>query len=360
MQVFKKDSELTPCRFKEGFYVVPSYNRFSINRDGKVYDRKFQVFPREYPHKSGSGKYYIHTVNGLAIHRLMGDTFLDDSHLRNPVLLNESLSGDTYLPKTEALVVNHLDGNTENNKASNLEWVTHKENSIHAYSTGLRTDNIPLLCKDLRTNEVIRFFSYWDCARHFNINGGNVFHYLKSKLKNKIFMKHYLLIKEGESWPEVSENYAEEYKSGDSKITVVVSKILKQIHIFPSVSEAAKFTNIRPETLMKRLKACANKKQDFIEDENYKIARIDNFLKVMEEGLEEIKHNKEKRVLPNNFKIRQPKRIKVLDLNDFVNTEWESAEKFAESINTTKNTLQKHINRHNGVFHDRYKITYLS
>jgi len=54
------------------------------------------------------------------VHRLMADSFLH--------------------PTKEQPMVNHIDGNKENNNLSNLELCNNRENVQHAYNNGLYTD----------------------------------------------------------------------------------------------------------------------------------------------------------------------------------------------------------------------------
>lgn len=60
------------------------------------------------------GSKYTHKY----IHRLVAEAYLDNPESKR--------------------TVNHLDGNKGNNDSDNLQWTTHSENHLHAYSTGLK------------------------------------------------------------------------------------------------------------------------------------------------------------------------------------------------------------------------------
>lgn len=79
------------------------------------------------------------------IHRLVAEHFLP-----NPLNLGE---------------VNHIDGCKGNNHVSNLEWVSSKQNKLHAKETGLWTYNKPGLGSKRKTNRSQFHNVSWDKQR---------------------------------------------------------------------------------------------------------------------------------------------------------------------------------------------------
>ena len=105
-----------------GKWIDGYENRYSIDIHGTVfshnrYNNNSTVKPLVST-KDSRGYYTIALINRTKhIHRLVATT---------------------YIPMEEGRgYVNHKDGNKLNNHVDNLEWVTPKENSQHAWSTGL-------------------------------------------------------------------------------------------------------------------------------------------------------------------------------------------------------------------------------
>lgn len=77
--------------------------------------------------------------------------------------------------------VNHIDGNKQNNDASNLEWCTRSENALHSYRTGLQkyVNGIPVYTS--KEKQYIRdhcFDNYRDVAAELGRNPETVRKYM--------------------------------------------------------------------------------------------------------------------------------------------------------------------------------------
>lgn len=338
----QEKTSVVKCGLKEDFFIVPGYERFSVNRKGFVYDRELERYAISKFRGSKNGRPYLVAIPGHhLVHYFIAITFLDDSHIKDGI----------------KRVVNHIDGNTLNNAVENLEWTTYSGNAVHAYSTGLRNDNIPLLCKDIRTNEITRFYSYWDCARKFNTNGANIFHYFKSKRENKLFKKYYILIKENDKWPIIDTAILNTVSAGCAEEILLIDKNTNDKFIFDSINKVCKHINIKYSFLSKKLKYVKLGEKLFVEVNNWLIT----FLKLAKDadrsGATDISSEY---VIPriNNFK-RKAKKVEVIDLNTKHVETWESLEKFGNFLGVKKNSIQKHILVNSGIYHNKYSVRYL-
>lgn len=97
---------------------------YSVSNFGRV-KHKFTDHYRLISGSIHSDGYVFVTLHGeqFALHRLIAKTFHRDSYHNN-------------------LVVNHIDGNKQNNFASNLEWVTQQENVQHSHDNGFQPKGI--------------------------------------------------------------------------------------------------------------------------------------------------------------------------------------------------------------------------
>lgn len=140
-----------PVYIDKGFRLCASFPKFAVSETGVVknVETKRVLIQRRnhfgYP-VVGIRDPLTDDVRDVVVHRLVAEAW---------VYKNQSF---------DFPVVNHKDGDKTNNNASNLEWVTFKENSVKAVAQGKAGYACPCQLKDLRTNEIFNFRTVTDAA----------------------------------------------------------------------------------------------------------------------------------------------------------------------------------------------------
>lgn len=113
----EQDRGWKPCAGYEGHYEVSTDGLIRRSVKGKSTYRG-RILKNDCA--TGYNRVYLHIggkVRRELVHRLVAKTFL-------PVVV-------------AGQYVNHIDGNKTNNRVENLEWATPRENTHHAWRTGL-------------------------------------------------------------------------------------------------------------------------------------------------------------------------------------------------------------------------------
>lgn len=127
---------------------------YEITKDGKVYNKKWKRYVKPQPNIAGYLRVHI-AGKTYFVHRLVAERYVPNPDNKPQV--------------------NHKDCNHLNNCADNLEWVTNRENTIHARDNGLLHIEEKHWCVKLKKEDVIYIKSHPDMTRNelaekFNIN----------------------------------------------------------------------------------------------------------------------------------------------------------------------------------------------
>lgn len=182
-----------------GYFYIPLYNDYAINLAGELINistgkiKSWSVTKQGGPKNQTGGYSYSRVLNDhgfsktLFLHRALCMVFKPYDH--------------TLL----SIVVNHKDGNPSNNALGNLEWVTYRQNNIHAVEIGMRPNSAdPILMRNLKTGEELRFPSTIACARHLGHDRDNFIYRRLQHNPIKIF-EDMLIFKHdnGQPWPVI-------------------------------------------------------------------------------------------------------------------------------------------------------------
>lgn len=149
-----------PIYYKEGFRIIPSFPRYAINIEGKIIDIENNQYVDSFSETNhGYMSVYIRTPDrsanrNIVVHRLIALTWIpNEDFLTRPI-------------------VNHLDGNKQNNSPENLEWCSYQENCKHAIDTGLSQCSVGMKIRDVYTGKIEVFQSASDLSRKFGFSRG--------------------------------------------------------------------------------------------------------------------------------------------------------------------------------------------
>lgn len=162
------------------FFYIPGFTNAAISRDGNListitgepYKWMVHAYNRVKNTKNGYHRAKILFQQGdrvsMSRHRAMALTFMD------------------YPDNADGLEVNHINGTGGDDRLENLEWITHADNCRHAYLNDLRSQQIPVLVRELDTGEIKEYYSMAQCSRERGYAGTEV---VRNRVVNAKFGK---------------------------------------------------------------------------------------------------------------------------------------------------------------------------
>lgn len=223
------------------FCFIPGFSRYVVSKDGLIYSLCTNRNLSPYSDKEGYWMYGLTPDIGkrtiMGMHRAI------------------SLAHIPYPANVDILDVNHLNGIKSDNAIVNLEWAKRKRNCDHAYSTGLRDDNIEVEVRNAFDLSIRTFYSLEECARRLNLDGETVRLRTKSE-GQKIYPPgfQFKTRKNTRDW-YLFENPQDALRGSSIPLPVIaVDCKTNEIHKFKCATDLSSFLGLTPSGAQYHLK----------------------------------------------------------------------------------------------------------
>lgn len=221
------------CPFYEGFFYVPGFSRYAINKEGALI-----VIKTGYTVKWTITRKHESRTNGYRV----SQGKCDHGH-RKLISRHRALCLVFKHPEKDVsqLVVNHKNGIPGNDWLDNLEWCTEGENILHAYRTGLYPDKVVAVdAWNWITGEQTSFISVTACAEALGI-GWNLVKTRMIRGNNRRHEDGWRFKFSTEAWLLLDE----EIEERDDEVEVVVRNVFtNDVVVYGSMNDAARATGI--------------------------------------------------------------------------------------------------------------------
>lgn len=95
------------------------------------------------------------------------------------------LVAEAFIPNPDNKeTVNHIDGDKQNNRITNLEWNTYGENNQHAYDNGMKTDSMRVNMLNSNGETVATFISMHEADRRTGYDYRTIYQICNKKRKS--------------------------------------------------------------------------------------------------------------------------------------------------------------------------------
>lgn len=236
-----------PVKGYGGYFHIPGFLSFGLNSAGRCININTGI----------NLEWYVQKGYGLAVggyrtysYRKQGKGFTISRHRSMKLVFSD------YPDNCDHMVVNHLDGVPGNDDLTNLEWTCRKGNLVHAYASGLRSQNKPVLARNVFTGEVTEHYSVEECARHLGFKGQTInFRLEKCKFSSVDRNGYqYKYLDDARDWIKPIDARIAVYKAIQSIKIKVRSCSTLEITTFDSICEASKLTGVNNGTISLRLR----------------------------------------------------------------------------------------------------------